>query len=196
MVAATLTTIAVFFPMVFIEGIAGQLFKDQALTVTFALVFSLIVALTLIPMLAALGARSRYDTGNDDLRAGWFTSAVATVVRLFRFLFRGVGWVFHGILWLPTQLMQALNRAAAAVYPGLLGWSLRHRGTVVAAAVIVFVATMSLIPRLGTELIPQFSQGEFNVDMRLAPGAPLSETDRVIQAAQRVAGRPLILNSR
>ena len=38
-VAATLTTIAVFFPMVFISGIAGQLFRDQALTVTFALVF-------------------------------------------------------------------------------------------------------------------------------------------------------------
>ncbi len=49
-VAATLTTVAVFFPMVFISGIAGQLFKDQALTVTFALIFSLIVALTLIPV--------------------------------------------------------------------------------------------------------------------------------------------------
>jgi HAE1 family hydrophobic/amphiphilic exporter-1 len=55
-IAATLTTIAVFFPMVFISGIAGQLFRDQALTVTFALTFSLIVALTLIPMLASLGA--------------------------------------------------------------------------------------------------------------------------------------------
>ena len=51
-IAATLTTIAVFFPMVFIKGIAGQLFRDQALTVTFALFFSLVVALTLIPMLA------------------------------------------------------------------------------------------------------------------------------------------------
>ena len=46
---------------------------------------------------------------------------------------------------------------------------------------------MSLVPRLGTELIPQFSQGEFNVDLRLSPGAPLAETDRAIQAAQRAA---------
>ena len=60
-VAATLTTIAVFFPMVFISGIAGQLFRDQALTVTFALIFSLIVALTLIPMLASLSAPGRYE---------------------------------------------------------------------------------------------------------------------------------------
>ena len=46
---------------------------------------------------------------------------------------------------------------------------------------------MSLVPRLGTELIPQLSQGEFSVDLRLPPGAPLSETDRAIQAAQRAA---------
>ena len=44
---------------------------------------------------------------------------------------------------------------------------------------------MLLIPRLGTELIPQLSQGEFNVDLRLPPGAPLAETDRAIQATQR-----------
>jgi HAE1 family hydrophobic/amphiphilic exporter-1 len=44
---------------------------------------------------------------------------------------------------------------------------------------------MLLIPKLGTELIPQLSQGEFNVDLRLSPGAPLTETDRAIQAAQR-----------
>jgi HAE1 family hydrophobic/amphiphilic exporter-1 len=44
---------------------------------------------------------------------------------------------------------------------------------------------MLLIPRLGTELIPQLSQGEFNVELRLAPGAPLAETDRAIQTAER-----------
>ncbi|MBU1439495.1 MAG: efflux RND transporter permease subunit, partial [Gammaproteobacteria bacterium] len=51
--ASTLTTVAVFFPLVFIDGIAGQLFKDQALTVTYALLASLVVALTLIPAMAA-----------------------------------------------------------------------------------------------------------------------------------------------
>ncbi len=55
--ASTLTTVAVFFPLVFVQGIAGQLFRDQALTVTFTLLVSLFIALTLIPMLSALGAR-------------------------------------------------------------------------------------------------------------------------------------------
>ena len=185
-VAATLTTIAVFFPMVFISGIAGQLFRDQALTVTFALIFSLLVALTVIPMLAALGARSRYDAGDDGKPASWFTRAVAFVVRLFGILFQGVRWLFWAILWPPSWILQRLYGAIAAVYPGLLGWSLRHRPTVVVAAVVIFGATMSLLPRLGTELIPQFSQGEFDVDLRLAPGAPLTETDRAIQEAQGV----------
>ncbi|MFP6581536.1 MAG: efflux RND transporter permease subunit [Candidatus Hydrogenedentota bacterium] len=51
--ASTLTTIAVFFPIVFVEGIAGQLFRDLALTVTFSLMASLMVALYLIPMIAS-----------------------------------------------------------------------------------------------------------------------------------------------
>jgi len=168
-VAATLTTIAVFFPMVFISGIAGQLFRDQALTVTFALTFSLIVALTLIPMLASL------------------TRGVAFVVRMFGFGFVGLKWLFWIILWVPSWVLQRLYRAIASVYPGLLRWSLQHRLAVVVGAVAIFAGTMSLLPRLGTELIPQLSQGEFNVDLRLTPGSPLAETDRAIQAAQSAA---------
>jgi len=186
-VAATLTTIAVFFPMVFISGVAGQLFRDQALTVTFALIFSLIVALTLIPMLASLGARSRYDDGGDGEPAGWFTLLVAFVVRIFGFVFFAIGKVLWVLLWVPTWILQRLYAAVAAVYPGLLRWSLSHRATVIITAVLIFAGTMSLLPRLGTELIPQFSQGEFDVDLRLSPGAPLSETDRAIQTAQRAA---------
>jgi HAE1 family hydrophobic/amphiphilic exporter-1 len=186
-VAATLTTIAVFFPMVFISGIAGQLFRDQALTVTFALVFSLIVALTLIPMLASLGARSRYDEGDDGKPAGRFTRVIAFVIRMFGYVFFAVRKLFWVLLWPPTWVLQRLYRMIAAVYPGLLRWSLQHRWTVVGAAAVIFVGSMALIPRLGTELIPQFSQGEFDVDLRLSPGAPLDETDQAIQMAQRVA---------
>jgi HAE1 family hydrophobic/amphiphilic exporter-1 len=186
-VAATLTTIAVFFPMVFISGIAGQLFRDQALTVTFALVFSLIVALTLIPMLASLGARSRYDEGDDGKPAGRFTRVIAFVIRMFGYVFFAVRKLFWVLLWPPTWVLQRLYRMIAAVYPGLLRWSLHHRWTVVVAAAVIFVGSMALIPRLGTELIPQFSQGEFDVDLRLSPGAPLDETDQAIQMAQRAA---------
>jgi HAE1 family hydrophobic/amphiphilic exporter-1 len=186
-VAATLTTIAVFFPMVFISGIAGQLFKDQALTVTFALIFSLIVALTLIPMLASLGADSRYDSGDDGTAANWFTRSVAFVVRIFAFVFLGIRKVFWVLLWIPTWILQAFYKSIAAVYPGILRWSLQHRTSVILISLLLFLSTMALVPRLGSELIPQFSQGEFTANLRLPPGMPLSETDKAIQVAQRVA---------
>jgi HAE1 family hydrophobic/amphiphilic exporter-1 len=57
-IASTLTTVAVFFPLVFVQGVGGQLFRDQALTVTFAMLISLVVAMTLIPMLASLKGRA------------------------------------------------------------------------------------------------------------------------------------------
>ena len=65
-VASTLTTVAVFFPLVFVEGVAGQLFKDQALTVSIALMISLIVSLTLIPMLSSLKAHSPMAFPEDN----------------------------------------------------------------------------------------------------------------------------------
>ncbi len=73
-VSSTLTTVAVFFPMVFVEGIAGQMFGDLGLTVVFSLLASLAVALFLIPMLA-----SRSWIGGAGLGAG-----PAPAVRLWR----------------------------------------------------------------------------------------------------------------
>ena len=183
-IAATLTTIAVFFPMVFISGIAGQLFRDQALTVTFALVFSLIVALTLIPMLAALGTGARYAEPDEFSSPSRFTRGVAYIVRMSGIAFAGISWLFRMILWVPSKIFQGLNRAAARTYEPLLRWSLNHRAIIIGGAAAIFAATMMLIPRLGTELIPQLSQGEFNVDLRLSPGAPLQDTDRAIRATQ------------
>ena len=89
-VASTLTTVAVFLPIVFVEGIAGQLFKDQALTVTFSLLASLMVAVTMIPMLAGLGgklggmAKSTLDFASTDDHTktlGWLSTAYDRFIR-------------------------------------------------------------------------------------------------------------------
>ncbi|MEE9392592.1 MAG: efflux RND transporter permease subunit [Planctomycetota bacterium] len=52
-IASVLTTVAVFLPIIFVDGIAGEIFKDQSLTVVFSLLTSLVVAIFFIPMLAA-----------------------------------------------------------------------------------------------------------------------------------------------
>jgi HAE1 family hydrophobic/amphiphilic exporter-1 len=70
-VASTLTTIAVFLPLVFVEGIAGQLFRDQALTVALAIAISLVVAMTLIPMLSALKGRAPMSFPEEAPHPKW-----------------------------------------------------------------------------------------------------------------------------
>ena len=74
-IASTLTTVAVFFPLVFVQGVAGQLFRDQALTVTFAMLISLVVAMTLIPMLASLKGRSPIAYKEEEPSPGWQPSS-------------------------------------------------------------------------------------------------------------------------
>jgi HAE1 family hydrophobic/amphiphilic exporter-1 len=82
-IAATLTTIAVFLPLAFVDGVAGQLFRDQALTVTFALAVSLAVAMTLIPMMAA--SRGRFESApasgpRPSRFGGWFARRYAALL--------------------------------------------------------------------------------------------------------------------
>jgi HAE1 family hydrophobic/amphiphilic exporter-1 len=183
--AATLTSVAVFFPMVFITGIAGQLFRDQALTVSFSLLFSLIVAMTLVPMLAA--GKPEYAVPDPERSPGkagrWIASALAWKRRMTTKVSDGMAWLL-GFAARPTQTGFA---AVQRVYLPALRWSLEHRGRIVAVSVGVLLVTAALVPRLGSELIPQLSQGEFIADIRLTPGTPLEQTDHAMAAAQAQA---------
>ncbi|MBT8048195.1 MAG: efflux RND transporter permease subunit [Gammaproteobacteria bacterium] len=80
-IASTLTTIAVFLPLAFVDGVAGQLFRDQALTVAFALVVSLLVAITLIPMMASTRGHKTLPREPGSSRMGsWFASSYARLL--------------------------------------------------------------------------------------------------------------------
>ena len=188
--AATLTSVAVFFPMVFISGIAGQLFRDQALTVTFSLLLSLLVALTLVPMLSA--GRTEPNSSTDEpaetapLR-GRVATALGAMVASTRRMSAAVSAFMAKLLSPGVWLMQSLYQWAEGVYPTAVTWALQHRRTVLGGAAALFLGTMALVPLLGTELIPQMSQGEFNVDVKLASGSPLEATDQAMVSATRAA---------
>ena len=131
--AATLTSVAVFFPMVFITGIAGQLFRDQALTVSFSLLFSLVVAMTLVPMLAA--GKPEYvlpEPERQPGRAGRLIARALAAKRAFTTrVSDGMAWLL-GWVARPTQSgFAAVSRA----YLPALRWSLEHRGRVVLVSV-------------------------------------------------------------
>lgn len=82
--ASTLTTISVFLPIVFLEGMTADIFKELALTVTFSLVSSLLVALTLVPMLA-----SKIMKEQNTTKEGKFMKKVHTIYEKI------LGWALH-----------------------------------------------------------------------------------------------------
>ena len=186
--ASTLTTVAVFFPMVFISGVAGQLFKDQALTVSFALLFSLLVALTMIPMLSTIGTSKRFQEDalqRDELLKRKKTNFIPLLfTKILRWIFVGITFVLHNIFKPFVFIFNKLYDFLASGYPGLLKWSLHNRFVVMTITLIIFLASIALVPKLGTELIPQLAQGEFYADIRLAPGSPINSTDSILKQVQ------------
>ncbi len=189
-VAATMTTICVFLPIVFVEGVAGQLFRDQALTVTFSLLASLAVALMLIPMLSSLSLEASVGT-SDGSEDGWSVRGPATVIRAAGTVLGGAAWCF-GMLLKPLHMgFEFLYNIPHRAYPGVLRWSLRHR----LLALLVFLTMAGLVlertRHLGVELIPEMSQGEFLVDLEWPAGTPLEGTaSQVALLDGRVAQTP------
>jgi HAE1 family hydrophobic/amphiphilic exporter-1 len=93
-IASTLTSICVFFPMVFVEGMAGQVFGDLGLTVVTSLLASLVVAVLFIPMLASrTGLKLKEGVGLGEHPLGGFAGRIRPISFLVRFLVPMVGWL-------------------------------------------------------------------------------------------------------
>jgi len=202
--ASTLTTIAVFLPLAFVDGIAGQLFKDQALTVTFALLVSLVLALTLIPMLSALGSEKSEahppesqpavtKTNNKlQLLLSYLLWPViklgAMLVKLLVLVsalgIKCLGAVQRFVLEPILKLFDSGYDLLTRFYAKLLRVALDHRLMTVGFSLLLLLVTVLLLPRLSVELIPEVSQGEFRVDIELPPGTRLEVTDQLMAELQ------------
>jgi len=191
-VASTLTTVAVFLPIVFVEGIAGQLFGDQAWTVSFALLASLVVSLTLIPMLAGRGGGVQARMGAAETgakRPGRIGEAVAlgtgSVLRASRTAGKGPGRMFGALFDGFDRLYQGLERS----YPRLLAASLRRPVIVVGVAVLMLAGGGLLLPRIGVSLVPELSQGELVVELEATPGTSLFRMEELARQAEALLER-------
>ncbi|KIP81367.1 acriflavin resistance protein [Stenotrophomonas maltophilia] len=207
-VASTLTTIAVFLPLVFVDGIAGQLFRDQALTVAIAIAISLLVSMTLIPMLSSLKGRPPLAFPEEPAGEAWrpqnrWLKPVAGGRRGFvagiRWSFFGAAWlvvrVWRGIVAVVGPVMRKASDVAMKPYGGaergylrLLPSALAHPGKVLGLAALAFVATMALVPMLGADLIPQLAQDRFEMTVKLPAGTPLKQTDALVRELQLAHG--------
>ncbi len=205
-VASTLTTLAVFVPLIFIEGVAGQLFADQAMTVAFALVASLFVALTLIPMLASrqmrkLAPEEESKTEKTSFKSLAWQKKIGFVLSLpFKVLFvwlpmlvvRLVLVLFHALTKLMSLVMKPITAGfnylfdqLTKLYQWCLSASLKHSILTLLVSFGFASSAVFILPKIGVELLPPLSQGEFYFDLELAPGTPLAVTDKTInQIAQ------------
>lgn len=188
-VASTLTTVAVFLPIIFVEGVAGQLFRDQALTVSISILASLGFSLALIPVLAS---RSR-----DALAAGAPGSAPSRFTRVLRGLRAALGFVGRGLLYPLRPVLAgftAAERAVARAYPALIRTALRHPGPVFGLSAALFAGSLWLgRAAVGVELIPALSQGEFHFEVHLPEGTAVAATDDLLEEASRgVADDPAV----
>jgi HAE1 family hydrophobic/amphiphilic exporter-1 len=148
--ASTFTTVAVFFPIVFVEGIAGQLFKDMALTVTYSLLASLVVSLTLVPMLNAVLRREN----SKDRLTGWLKVLFKPLDKLY------------GQFYLSYKKVQDI--------------SFGRRKIIFITVMVLFLAAIFMTRFMGQELIPVISQGEFLINVEFQPGTALKENTAII----------------
>ena len=200
-IASTLTTMAVFFPLVFVEGLAGQLFRDQALTVTFSLAASLLVALTLIPMLSS---RAK-NTGDQDPRLAapapakpqtkwqWVKYSLAFPLRLvFRYIplllisFATLIWRLcarlFGLIFKPLlATFNLLYTRLASGYEKLLELALKRAQITLGLILFTAAACYALLPQLPVSLLPSMQQGEFYLEVELAPGTTIEQTDGLLK---------------
>ena len=204
-VASTLTTIAVFLPLVFVEGIAGQLFRDQALTVSIAIAVSLLVSMTLIPMLSSLKGRAPMAFPEEQPHPQWrpdsrWKKPVAATGRGIGATLRGLAF---GLAWLVVRLWRGMvavvspvmrkasdvamapyHRAESA-YLRMLPRALARPFPVLAGSVLAFALTLAVLPFMGMDLIPQLAQDRFEMTVKLPPGTPLAQTDALVREVQR-----------
>ncbi|MGK5093069.1 efflux RND transporter permease subunit [Deltaproteobacteria bacterium TL4] len=147
-IASTLTTLVIFLPLIFVRGMAGVMFQQLAYVISFALLCSLFVALTLIPMLA-----SRL-LGDSALSA----SASFHSRKL-------MAPVFH--------LMEAFFLGLELEYKQLLSLALRHKWWVVGGTLPLFVMSFALLPLIGVEFMPATDEGEVRIDLEMDVGTHL-----------------------
>jgi len=160
-IASTLTTMVVFLPLIFIKGMSGVMFKQLSIVVSFSLLCSLGVALTVVPMLSARILPSA-SSGAGSGRTVW-------------------GRVFE----MSGRFFMHLEDR----YKRLLHLALEHRVRVVVAAVLLFGGSLMLAPYVGVELMPSTDEGEVRVDAEMQVGTRLDVLDAKFRVMEEIINK-------
>ena len=164
--ATTMTIVAVFLPVAFMDGIIGRFFRQFGLTLTAAVLVSLVVSFTLDPMMSARIAQKVDPNRHENMKNHWFYGP-------------------------PTKLFHWMDH----FYTDILKWSLRHKFIVVGGAFAMFVGSIFLVQFMGTEFMAKGDQGKFKVSFEGQAGVSLAESDRLAKDAEKLLMKmPNVIN--
>jgi HAE1 family hydrophobic/amphiphilic exporter-1 len=170
--ATTLSIVAVFLPVAFMEGIIGKFFLQFGITVSVAVLLSMFIAFTLDPMMSSVW----YDpSAHPGARRGFVGRQVQKFGDFFDWLGKG--------------------------YRSVLRWSLRHRITTLLIALLAFLGSFALFPLVGVEFAPAVDNSEFQVEVKTPVGSTLDYTaakirqiDHVLREFPEVTGTYATIN--
>ncbi len=157
-IASTLTTMAVFMPLIFVKGMAGIMFKQFSTVVAFSLGCSLLAAISLVPMMASKMLRRSAigTTGNKNIYNRFFV------------------WSTKGF------------NAVDNIYSDLLKRALAWRWAVLIAGFALLGGSCMLIPLIGTELMPKADEGTVRMYLEGAVGTRSEEMDRIVHDVDKM----------
>jgi hydrophobic/amphiphilic exporter-1 (mainly G- bacteria), HAE1 family len=168
--SSTLTTIAVFLPLALVGGIVSRFFVPLSLTVALALVASLIVAVTIIPVLVSIFLRRRTgdpapqgtDEDSNEEHEGWRKAGTRIGGFVRSLVARRSGGESDGLL--------------LRFYTPMLRWSLRHRLAVLLLALLTFAGGLGLVRFLPVTFFPPSEERLLVADVELPAGTALGRT--------------------
>lgn len=158
--ASALAQIVVFLPIVFVDGIAAELFGPLALTVIFSHIAALVVSIMLVPMLSSRWINTVPD--ESIYHSGTYKGK-------------------NPVVWFNIGF-EKLSHA----YGRMLAWALRKRKTVFALTLSLFVGAVALMPMVGMEFIPKMDQGQLSVSIKMPVGTVIEETAQVVSQVETV----------
>ena len=162
---STLTTVVVFLPLGLLEGVVGQFFVALSITLTIAVLVSLLLAMTLIPLLCA-----RYLKAEPLEETTVSTNPTGVAGR--------VGW------WIARGLDSLSERYARG-----LSAALRHPRRGILVGVLLLLAGIGIWTTVGTGFLPEMDEGAFVLDYVVPGGTSLPETDRQLRIVEGILAR-------
>ncbi|MGH7905156.1 MAG: efflux RND transporter permease subunit, partial [Candidatus Binataceae bacterium] len=154
--ASTITTIIVFFPVMFLFGVAKYLFSALALAVVLSMIASYVMAMTVIPIFCARFLNAEQAREME-----------------------------HGGRGILGRFNRAYERFAGR-YERWLNHLLDHKAIVIAAIALLFVFSMALYPMLGTELFPHTDSGNFIIQFRAPLGMRIELTEELTERLENL----------